>query len=289
MNTNPDIYIPAGESGHGQFEADVAPERAGWAWSGLKIVRLEAAASQALETGEDEALVLPLEGACSVEVDGECVELEGREGVFRGVTDFMYVPRGKKFTVTSVAGGRFAIPTSRATRDLPMRRYGKDQVRTDLRGAGDCSRQVNNYALNNGVSTSHLLVCEVLTPGGNWSSYPAHKHEEFSEVERELEEIYYFEVAAGPDGPGFALHRTYGTPERPIDLLAEVHDRDIALVPHGWHGPCVAAPGYDLYYLNVMAGPAEDQVWLAIDDPQHHWIRRTWDDQQVDPRLPFKN
>ncbi|WP_394275107.1 5-deoxy-glucuronate isomerase [Luteococcus sp.] len=289
MNTNPDIYIPAGESGHDQFEADVTPERAGWAWSGLKVIKLEAGVSQELQTGDDEVLVLPLQGGCTVEVDGEVHELAGREGVFKGVTDFVYVPRNKSLIITSAAGGRFAIPTSKATSDLPVARYGKDQVRTDLRGAGDCSRQVNNYCLNNGVPTSHLLVCEVLTPGGNWSSYPAHKHEEFSEVERELEEVYYFEVAAGPDGPGFALHRTYGTPERPIDLLAEVHDRDIALVPHGWHGPCVAAPGYDLYYLNVMAGPAEDQVWLAIDDPQHHWIRSTWDEQDIDPRLPFTN
>ncbi|SJN42325.1 5-deoxy-glucuronate isomerase [Luteococcus japonicus] len=289
MNTNPDIYIPAGESGHDQFEADVTPERAGWTWSGIKVVKLDAGASQELQTGDDEVLVLPLQGGCTVEVDGQSHELAGREGVFKGVTDFVYVPRNKSLIITSAAGGRFAIPTSKATSDLPVARYGKDQVRTDLRGAGDCSRQVNNYALNNGVPTSHLLVCEVLTPGGNWSSYPAHKHEEFSDVERELEEVYYFEVTAGPDGPGFALHRTYGTPERPIDLLAEVHDRDIALVPHGWHGPCVAAPGYDLYYLNVMAGPAEDQVWLAIDDPQHHWIRSTWDEQDIDPRLPFTN
>ena len=289
MNTNPDIYVPAGESGHGNYEVDITPERAGWTWSGIKVVALGAGDSETIETGQDEVLVLSLSGGCTVEVDGTTHEVEGRKDVFHGVSDFVYVGRGKTLTLSSKDGGRFAVSTARAAKDLPTAYYPKSQVRVDLRGAGDCSRQVQNYALSNGVETSHLLVCEVLTPGGNWSSYPAHKHEEFSDVERELEEIYYFEVTAGPAGPGFALHRTYGTPERPIDLMAEVHDRDVALVPHGWHGPCVAAPGYDLYYLNVMAGPAEDQVWLAVDDPQHHWIRSTWDDQDVDPRLPFEN
>ena len=170
-----------------------------------------------------------------------------------------------------------------------MRYFGRDQVGTGVRGAGDCSRQVNNYALNNGVETSHLLVTEVLTPGGNWSSYPAHKHEAHSEDERELEEVYYFEIAASPAGePGFGLHRTYGSsPDKPIDLCVEVHDGDVALVPYGYHGPCVAAPGYDMYYLNVMAGPEDDLVWLAPDDPAHHWIRESWESQEPDPRLPM--
>ncbi|MDA8440601.1 MAG: 5-deoxy-glucuronate isomerase [Propionibacterium sp.] len=287
MNTNPDIHVPAGTSAHDRFTVDITPERAGWSWSGLKVVSLGPGESRTWSTGADEALVLALEGGCRVRVDEAHFEITGRLGVFQGISDFVYVPRAARLTITSERGGRFAVPTARATADLPASHYDASQVRTDLRGAGDCSRQVNNYALDNGVATSHLLVCEVLTPGGNWSSYPAHKHEEHSEVERELEEIYYFEVAAGPDGPGFAFHRTYGTPERPIDLFAEVGDGDVALVPHGWHGPCVAAPGYDLYYLNVMAGPADDHTWLAVDDPHHHWIRSTWEAQDIDPRLPF--
>ena len=97
----------------------------------------------------------------------------------------------------------------------------------------------------------------MITPGGNWSSYPAHKHDEATETESELEEIYYFEIAAGPDGePGLGLHADLVLARAtPIDILEEVRDRDTVLVPHGWHGPCVAAPGYDMYYLNVMAGP----------------------------------
>ena len=286
--SNPDIYVPAGTSGHDQYTVDIAPERAGWGFSGLRVVNLSAGESVTVETAQDELIVLPLEGAVAVAVDGEDYALAGRTGIFEEVTDYLYVPRGKTITLTSADGGRFALPSARATRDLPVAYYGREQVRTDLRGAGDCSRQVNNYALANGVETSHLLCCEVITPGGNWSSYPAHKHDQHAEDERELEEIYYFEIASSPQGdPGFGLHRTYGTPERPIDLCTEVRDGDVALVPHGFHGPCVAAPGYNMYYLNVMAGPAEDLTWLAPDDPAHHWIRATWEDQEIDPRLPM--
>ena len=101
-----------------------------------------------------------------------------------------------------------------------------------------------------------------------------------------LEEIYYFEVA---DGPAVRASATSGctAPERRIDVLAEVRTGDVVLIPHGWHGPSMAAPGYDLYYLNVMAGPGDERAWLICDDPAHAWVRDTWADQAVDPRLPF--
>jgi 5-deoxy-glucuronate isomerase len=124
---------------------------------------------------------------------------------------------------------------------------------------------------------------EVLTPGGNWSSYPPHKHDVRSATESQLEEIYYFEVAG--DGPAYQRVYTSG-PGREIDVLAEVSSGDVVLIPHGYHGPSMASPGYDLYYLNVMAGPGE-RVWHFSDDPAHAWIRTTWDDQAIDPRLPL--
>ena len=286
--TLPDIYVPAGSSGHGNFTVDIDPQRAGWAFSGLRVLVLEAGASQVVETGEAELLILPLAGGATVEVDGQTFELEGRRGVFSGVTDYLYVGRGKSLTITSADGGRFAFPSAIATRDIPVAYYPKSQVRVDLRGAGDCSRQVNNYALGNDVETSHLLACEVLTPGGNWSSYPPHKHDEHTEVERVLEEIYYYQVRAGEgDAEGFALQRIYPSPGHDIDVCTEVRGGDVVVMPYGYHGPSVAAPGYDLYYLNVMAGPAEDSVWLMTDDPHHTWVRQTWEGQEVDPRLPM--
>jgi len=282
-----DLLIRAGETAHDQWALDITPERAGWSFSGLRIVELAAGASQELITGEDEALVLPLRGSCSVQVAGATHELAGRPDVFTAVTDYLYLPRATTAVITSLAGGRFAIPTARATRALEVSYRPAHDVNVELRGAGSCSRQVNTYALGNDLDTDHLLVCEVLTPGGNWSSYPPHKHDVHSEVERELEEIYYFDIRPGHGEPGFAFHRTYGTADRPIELCEQVGAGDVVLTPHGFHGPSMAAPGYDLYYLNVMAGPATDGAWLMTDDPAHHWVRESWDSQEIDPRLPL--
>ncbi|HEV7710449.1 MAG TPA: 5-deoxy-glucuronate isomerase, partial [Asanoa sp.] len=157
------------------------------------------------------------------------------------------------------------------------------EVPVEVRGAGSATRQVNNLADAVSFECRSLIVVEVLTPGGNWSSYPPHKHDEHRPDETELEEIYYFEVARG--GAGYQRVYTSG-PDREIDVLAEVRSGDVVLVPHGWHGPSMAAPGYDLYYLNVMAGPG-DRAWRFRDDPAHAWIRDTWADQPIDPRVPF--
>ena len=157
----------------------------------------------------------------------------------------------------------------------------------ELRGAGSASRQVNNFCTPEAFEADALIACEVLTPGGNWSSYPPHKHDEATDGESVLEEIYYFEVADGPAGAGLGYQRVYGHGEREIDVLAEVRSGDVVLIPYGWHGPSMAVPGYDLYYLNVMAGPGEERAWRICDDPAHAWVRETWADQSIDPRLPF--
>ena len=167
-------------------------------------------------------------------------------------------------------------------------RYGPaDAVPVELRGAGQASRQVNNFCTPAAFEADRLIACEVLTPGGNWSSYPPHKHDEAREGESELEEIYYFEVADGPVGPGIGYQRVYGHEHADIDVLAEVRTGDIVVIPHGWHGPSMAAPGYDLYYLNVMAGPGDMRAWLISDDPAHAWVRDGWSEQEIDRRLPF--
>lgn len=284
-----DIHVRSGQTAHDEFSVDISAEDAGWTYSGLRILALAPGGSVRLESAEYELLVLPLEGAATVAVGDETFELAGRSGVFTEISDSLYVPRTTAFTIASDKGGRFALPAAVASSDLPVRYLPREMATTGIRGAGDCSRQVTNYALNNGVETSHLLVTEVITPGGNWSSYPAHKHESHSADERELEEIYYFEIASSPAGdPGFGLHRTYGaSADKPIDICVEIRNGDVALVPYGYHGPCVAAPGYDMYYLNVMAGPEEHPVWLAPDDPVHHWIRESWEGQEPDPRLPM--
>lgn len=230
-------------------------------------------------------VVLSLSGSCTVSCEGETVVLTGRAGVFDGPSDFAYLPPGAQVALASPGGGRFALPAAKARGPLAFRHQPAGDVPVELRGAGSCSRRVTNYCMPGTFDAERLMVCEVVTPAGNWSSYPPHKHDQERAGETELEEIYYFEVGPGPDGrPGFAYQRLYGTPERPIELLAEVGTGDVVLIPHGYHGPSMAAPGYDLYYLNVMSGPGE-RAWLASDDPAHAWVRATWSTQPVDARL----
>jgi 5-deoxy-glucuronate isomerase len=264
------------------MSVDVTPESAGWGYSGLRVVELAPGGEYRCATGHDEVVVVPLAGAVTVTAEGQTAELAGRASVFAGPTDVAYVPIGAELSLRSAGGGRFALATARAERRLPFRHLPVGDVRVELRGAGSCSRQVNNFGTPDVLDADRIIACEVLTPGGNWSSYPPHKHDEQGPHESELEEIYYFEVARG--GP--AYQRVYGTPERPVDVLEEVRTGDVVLIPHGWHGPSMAAPGYDLYYLNVMAGPGE-RAWLISDDPEHAWVRDTWAGQEIDPRLPF--
>jgi 5-deoxy-glucuronate isomerase len=277
------LYRPAGSSGDGAFSLVVTPESAGWTYSGLRVLNLPAGGEHTWATGDDELLVLPLAGSGRVTCDGQTFELQGRRDVFSRVTDFAYAPREATVSVTSAGGGAFALPSARCTRRLPARYGEAARVPVELRGAGQASRQVNNFCSPEAFDCDKLIAVEVLTPGGNWSSYPPHKHDEARGGEVELEEIYYFETR------GLAYQRVYGTPSRPIDVLAEVRSGDVVLIPHGWHGPSIAAPGYDLYYLNVMAGPAAERAWRFCDDPAHAWIRGTWDGQQVDPRLPLSS
>lgn len=280
-------YVPAGRTAHGPYRVDITPDTAGWGYCGLKVLELEPGRSHIVATGDSEYLVLPLSGECTIACEGTTFALHGRRGVFSRVTDFGYLPRDSEATITSATGGRFALPSARCQRKLTPRYGPAENVPSELRGAGNCSRQVNNYCLLGTFEADKLLVCEVLTPSGNWSSYPPHKHDEHTETECELEEIYFFDVAAGPAGPGVGYQRVYGSTQRPIDVLTEVRADDVVLIPHGWHGPSMAAPGYDLYYLNVMAGPGADRTWRICDDPTHAWIRQTWAGQDVDPRLPL--
>jgi 5-deoxy-glucuronate isomerase len=234
--------------------------------------------------------VLPLRGAVTVEIDGSCLQLTGRESAFAGPTDLAYIGVGQAVTLRSAAGGRFALCGARVEQALPVRYVPAVEVPVELRGAGPSSRQVRNFGTPGALAASKIIACEVITPSGNWSSYPAHKHDQATDTESELEEIYYFEIAAGPHGePGFGFMRTSSSPGKEIEVLAEVHDRDTVLVPHGWHGPCVAAPGFDMYYLNVMAGPGTERAWKISDHPDHAWVRDTWADQTVDPRLVGKD
>lgn len=274
-------HLPAGSVGPDRVT--VTPESAGWGYSGLVVLDLAPGEHRTVGTGPAETLVLPLTGGCVVEVDGETFTVDGRPDVFAGPTDFVYLPRDATAVLSSAAGATLALPSAVCAARLPARYAPAAGVPVELRGAGRCSRQVNNFCTPEVFEADKLIACEVLTPGGNWSSYPPHKHDEAGRAESELEEIYYFRVARD----GIAYQRVYPSAAGPIDVLAEVRTDDVVLIPHGWHGPSMAAPGYDLYYLNVMAGPGAERAWLITDDPAHTWVRQTWADEETDPRLPF--
>ncbi|NBM16087.1 5-deoxy-glucuronate isomerase [Streptomyces sp. GC420] len=282
-------HLPSGRAAAGPYAVDVTPGSAGWGHSSLRVLELPPGGSHTFATGDSEWIVLPLNGGCTVVTDGETFDLYGRDSVFTAVTDFAYVPRDTHATIASGAGGRFALAGARCSRRLPARYGPASGVPVELRGSGNCSRQVNNFGAAGVFECDKLIAVEVLTPGGNWSSYPPHKHDEHRPGEEsELEEIYYFEIAGHDGTPGLGYQRVspsghgHGT-----DVLAEVRGGDVVLVPDGWHGPSMAAPGHHMYYLNVMAGPGAAREWLIRDHPDHAWIRGNWSGVPVDPRLPL--
>ena len=279
--------IRSGEAASGPFSLEITPATAGWQFSGLRVLELSAGQVESVDTGDTEVVVLSLGGSADVTVDDRAFALVGRATVFAGPSDVVYAPRDARLTLTSAEGGRFALASAVCHARLEPAYLPAADVPVEMRGAGPSSRQVNNFGVPGVLDAVNIIACEVLTPGGNWSSYPPHKHDEEREGETRLEEIYYFEVADGPAGPGIGFQRVYGHDDAEIDVSAEVRSGDAVLIPHGWHGPSIAAPGYDLYYLNVMAGPGDERAWLICDDPAHTWIRDTWADQPVDPRLPF--
>lgn len=163
--------------------------------------------------------------------------------------------------------------------------YGAaEEVNVMVRGAGRSSRQITDFLMAGVPMADKLLAVEVITPAGNFSSYPPHKHDTFDPAapEVELEEIYYFRFSGDN---GYGLFREWKEGE--FDTTLVIHDGDTVLCPFGYHGPSVAVPGHHMYFLNVMAGPGPERIWQASDDPAQTWIRDTWQDLAPDPRLPL--
>jgi 5-deoxy-glucuronate isomerase len=269
----------------------VSPELARWEYTGLRVARLAPGRARDLLTAGFELAVLPLEGSLTVECDGHRVELAGRETVFSGVSDWVYIPVGSEVRLASDDGAEVALCTAQARRRLELHHGRARDVPVEIRGSGRASRQIVNFMAPDAFAGAERLMCvEVYTPAGNTSSYPPHKHDDSPECPVELEEIYYFRIGrtgtTATSREGFGLHRTY-TADRALDATVEVRDGDVFLVPRGYHGPCVACPGYPMYYLNVLAGPSEARSLAFVDDPAHAWIRESWSAEEPDPRLPM--
>jgi 5-deoxy-glucuronate isomerase len=264
----------------------ISPEDVGLAYVGLDVFTLAPGGRRQLLTEATEVALLPLSGSCRVDVDSTTIELEGRESVFEAVSDFLYLPIDCEAEVTSSNGGEFALVSARATVRHEPQYVPAAAVTVEVRGAGHATRQINNFLTPEApLVADKLIACEVLTPGGNFSSYPPHKHdhEDPDTGEANVEEIYYFRFR---DPAGYGLYRQY-TADGEFDVTTIVKHGDVFLVPRGYHGPSAAVPGHDMYFLNVLAGPGDVRSMQYADDPAQHWVRASWRDQTVDERLPL--
>ncbi len=286
-----DLHRPHGALGSTNGPVHLTPDDAGWDYTGLQVIDLDPGRPYSFDTGPTELTVLPLSATrVVVEAGSERFTLDGRASVFARVTDFAYVGRDTSVTVASEAGGEIALPSARCEAALPPAYGPAEDVAVEVRGGGQATRQITNFMSPEAWGhAAKLMSVEVITPGGNWSSYPPHKHDDSPECEVNNEEIYYFRIGdagtADYSEAGFGMHRLY-TDDGTIDEVVAVGDGDVFLIPRGYHGPCIAAPGYDMYYLNVLAGPGGNRSMAFCDDPAHHWIRDTWTEDGLDPRCP---
>jgi 5-deoxy-glucuronate isomerase len=247
----------------------VTPQSAGWRYVSFNALRIPKSERFELETEGSEACIVVLSGRCAVRVGEISWPLVGERATpFDGPPHAVYVPPGVMVEVAAPAGDvEIAIGSAPAERGEPARHIAASDMRREVRGSGSMERTIHHILMEDAVAES-LLVTEVVTPAGHWSSYPPHKHDTNNPPqETQLEETYYHRLR---DPRGFAVQRVY-TADRSLDETVSVRDGDLVLVPRGYH-TVSAAPGYELYYLNVMAGPV--RRWCVTFDPEHEWLRR---------------
>ena len=260
----------------------VDPGSAGWRYLSFRVERLRDGENVARNTGGEEIALVPLGGRCAVETAGERFELGDRASVFDGMPWALYLPRDTEYTLTALGDVEVAVSGALADERLEPRLVTPKDVEIEVRGSGNATRQIN-HILKPEFPAQRLLVVEVFTPAGNWSSYPPHKHDvDNPPGEVVLEEVYYYRTQSEPAG-AFAVQRLY-SPQFDTDVTETVRDGDIMLVPHGYH-TTAAAHGYDLYYLNGLAGDRRSMA--SADDPALAWIRPAWADLEPDPRVPL--
>jgi len=245
----------------------ITPESAGWDYVGFEVYSLKP--GQALEqaTGDQEVCLVLVSGRADVATSQESwKDLGERMSVFEQKAPYaVYVPPSDNFVVTATTELELAVCKAPAKGEYPARLITPADTSYETRGQGTNQRHVCNILFGN-MAAERLLVCEVFTPGGNWSSYPPHKHDrDAAPAETQLEETYYHRINPPQ---GFAFQRVY-TDDRSLDETMAVEDRSVVMVPEGYH-PVGAPHGYDLYYLNVMAGP--ERTWIFHNDPDHEWL-----------------
>jgi 5-deoxy-glucuronate isomerase len=262
-----DLIISSGIPDKEGKVLSVTPESAGWKYVGFEVYNLEKGQALIKETGDQEVCIVFLNGRANVSTKNNKWENIGqRMSVFEKIPPYsVYVPSGDFYEVEAVTNLELAICLAPGKATYPARLIAPEDVGIEIRGAGNIERKIHNI-LPEQMPADSLLVVEVFTPEGNWSSYPPHKHDQENlPQESYLEETYYHKINPGH---GFAVQRVY-TDDRSLDETLIVKDGDVVLVPKGYH-PVAAPPGYEVYYLNVMAGPV--RTWKFRNDPDHEWV-----------------
>jgi 5-deoxy-glucuronate isomerase len=270
---------------------NITPERAGWDFLSFQVRRLSAHERWSFSTADEELALITLSGTYSISSShGDWPDVGRRTNVFTGIAHTLYLPRGTEGVVTAVSSGEFAVARAPSHEDHSPFLVRPEDVTTSIRGGDNATRQINRL-IPPGAAVERLVVVEVYTPSGSWSSYPPHKHdvhrvnEHGTLIEADLEEIYFYKIDP-PDG--YALQQVYTDPVsplhragHPIEALIKVGNNEAVIVPEGYH-PVVSPPGFTTYYLNVLAGSA--QSLACVDDSRFAWVRKSY--KSRDERVP---
>jgi 5-deoxy-glucuronate isomerase len=269
----PDLLIRPKKDAQG-LVASVTPQNAGWTYVGFDLYRLKPGETMRAGTREREVCLVFVAGKGEASAGGQEFGVLGeRMSPFNGKPWSLYVPQDSDWKVTATTDLELAVCTAPGLGGgLPARVIAPDDLGQEIRGKGTNTRYVTNI-LPEGQPADSLLVVEVITPGGHTSSYPPHKHDQDNlPAESYLEETYYHRLNPPQ---GFAFQRVYTDADqdgkRELDEAMAIEDGDVVLVPKGYH-PCAACHGYDLYYLNVMAGP--QRTWKFHNAPEHEWLMK---------------
>jgi 5-deoxy-glucuronate isomerase len=253
-------------------------DAANWEWMSFFVRRLLAKENYQTRTEDEEAAFVLLGGVCQADWGSGAQTLGKRKDVFGGLPYAIYLPPGSEIFVSAQTTCEIAECRVPCSVQLRPKLISPADVSSSIRGGGNVSRQIVDV-MPPSFPADRLMVVEVYTPGGNWSSYPPHKHDVHNPpAEVDLDEIYYYRIRQ-PEG--FALQHLYSD-NNPSGRTVQARDGDAVLVRSGFH-PVVAGPGYDVYYLNFLAGSS--RAMAVTEDPRHVWIRSTW--KEVDPRLPL--
>ncbi len=286
------LVIHGNASPESDILVDVRPEDAGWDTITFQARRLSSGIQWSSETGNNEVAIVILSGIVNIHSDkGNWDQIGGRTTVFSGLPHALYLSKSTTFTITAQSDCEFAIARTPAITQRQPKIITPADVNVEIRGGDHATRQINQI-IPPGFPCDRLVIVEVYTPGGNWSSYPPHKHDvrkvspDGILLEADLDEVYFYKI----DRPeGYAIQRIYTDPESPLhkadkgfDVPVLVKNNDVALVPEGYH-PVSSPPGYTTYYLNILAG--SDQSLAALDDPAFTWVKDSY--TYKDPRVPI--